>query len=164
MSDATNSNRLVTALRVGKKLLRRTSIAGLAGIALCAGCIPAPAPQPVTVELINQTGLDVTPNLYVSGDAGDSAALFGDDANRVTDFTDRPFPELRSGEIVSLEFPCKEAASIGVRNAVLFDAVTLTVTNSTDEIFLPRDGDYDCGATIRFYYFREGAAFRVRFE
>lgn len=128
------------------------------------GCLPQADPPFVNIELINQTGLDVTPNLYVSDSAGDSASLFGDRVNRFTAFTDRPFPELRGNEIVTLPFPCNEAASIGVRNPILFDAVTLTVTDSTDEIFLARGGDYDCGATIRFYYFRDGTAFRVRFE
>ena len=130
-----------------------------------SGCIrPAPPPGPVTVELINQTGLDVTPNLFVSGFTGDPAALFGDEANRVTEFSDRPFPELRGNEIVTLEVACDDAGAIGVRNPVLFDAVTLTVTNSTDQIFLVPSGDFDCGGTVRFYYFREGGAFRVRFE
>src|SRR5215510_8300815 len=139
----------------------------LAGAALVdlSGCVrPAPAPGPVTVELINQTGLDVTPNLYVSDFTGDPASLFGDSSNLVTDFTNREFPELRVGEVVTLEIPCDEAGAIGVRNPVLFDAVTLTVTNSTDQIFLVPSGDFDCGGTVRFYYFREGSAFRVRFE
>ena len=145
--------------------MSRIALLPTAAVFVFSGCIqPAPAPGPVTVELINQTGLDVTPNLYASGFTGDPASLFGDAANLVSDFTDRPFPELRGGEIVTLEISCDDAGMIGVRNPVLYDAITLTVTNSTDEIFLVPSGDFDCGGTVRFYYFREGSAFRVRFE
>src|SRR5262245_45441466 len=141
------------------------TVSAAAALVDLSGCVrPAPAPGPVTVELINQTGLDVTPNLYVSDFTGDPASLFGDSSNLVTDFTDREFPELRGGEIVSLEIPCDEAGASGVRNPALSDAVTLTVTNSTDQVFLVPSGDFDCGGTVRFYYFREGSAFRVRFE
>lgn len=120
--------------------------------------------EPLTIELINQTGLDVTPNLFAATDAADAAALFGDGGNRVSNFNDRPFPELRGNEIASIELGCESAGVVGVSKPTLFDPATLTVTPSTDEIFLVRTTDYDCGGHLRFYFYREGAALRVRVE
>ena len=133
-------------------------------VALLGGCILETIPTgPITVELVNETSLDVQPRLYISGSATDAAGLFVG-ANLRTDFTDRAFPELRRAETVSLTLECDDAASIGVRNPVMFDAVQLIVTNSEDQIFLLRDTDFQCGGTVRFVYCTQDGAFRVRVE
>jgi hypothetical protein len=132
--------------------------------ALLGGCIIETAPTgPITVELVNETSLDVQPRLYTSGSATDAAGLFVG-ANLRTDFTGRPFPELRADEAVSLTLECDDASSIGVRNPVMFDAVQLIVTNSDDQLFLLRDTDFQCGTTVRFVYYTDGDDFRVRVE
>lgn len=127
-----------------------------------AGCTAAL--EPLKIELINQTGLDVTPNLYSAADAPDATGLFGDGGNRITNFNDRPFPELRGNEIASIELGCESAGVVGISKPTLFDPATLTVTPSADEIFLVRTTDYDCGGHLRFYFYREGSALRVRVE
>jgi hypothetical protein len=145
--------------------MRRTILwlSGLmAALAACAGCVVEP-PPPTAVELVNTTGLDVRPNLYASASASDAAGLFVG-ANLVTDFTDRPFPELRAGESVTLTRECEDIQSIGVEGPVLFDALQLIATPSADRIFLVRETDFQCGGTVRFVYFTEGDAFRVRVE
>jgi len=132
--------------------------------ALLGGCILETIPTgPITVELVNETSLDVQPRLYISGSATDAAGLFVG-ANLRTDFTDRAFPELRRAETVSLTLECDDAASIGVRNPVMFDAVQLIVTNSDDQIFLRRDTDFQCGGTVRFVYYTDGDDLHVRVE
>jgi len=126
------------------------------------GCIP-PVPAPVVIELVNATGLDVTPGLFVDASATTAEALFVPD-KRVTDFTDRPFPELRANETRSITIDCDQAAAIGVDATIQFDATSLTVTTSTDRIFSTRGDAYDCGSTVRFTYTLEGGVFRVRME
>ncbi|MFO0840213.1 MAG: hypothetical protein U1D55_17025 [Phycisphaerae bacterium] len=140
----------------------------LAAAALApAGCVvvstPPPPPEPIKIELYNPTSGDVRPNLFVSATALDETGLFVG-GNQVTNFTTRPFPELRAGETATVTVDCDTAASIGVDKPVLFIASTLAVTNSADRIFLLRDTDVTCGRTVRFVYFTEDAAFRVRRE
>ena len=130
-------------------------------LVLLAGCVFEP--PPTTIELVNTTALDVTPNLYVSESATDESGLFVA-ANRVTDFTDRAFPELRGSEQVALELECDAAVTLGVNAPVLFDAVQVIATASDDHLLLQRDVDFQCGETVRFIYFAEGDAFRVRVE
>jgi hypothetical protein len=131
---------------------------------LLGGCIVETVPSgPVTIELVNQTDLDVLPRLYTSGSATDAAGLFVG-ANLRTDFTDRAFPELRSDETASLTLECDQAASIGVREPEMFDAVQLIVTESDDQIFLLGGTDFQCGGTVRFVYYTDGDDFRVRVE
>lgn len=127
-----------------------------------SGCI-VPAAPPTTVELVNSTSLDVRPNLYASASATDAAGLFVG-ANLITNFTQRPFPELRPGESVSLDLECNRVQSLGVDAPVSFDAAQLVVTTSQDRIFLQQGPDFQCGATVRFVYFTEGGSFRVRAE
>lgn len=141
---------------------RRVIVAAL-GLAVSGGCLLPPPPPPTTVELVNNTTLDVKPEFYTSSSAADAEGLFVA-AKRRTDFTDRPFPELRGGETVTLTFECDEIQSLGVDAPVLFDAVTLTVTTSADRIFLQPGTDFECGATVRLVYFTQGDAFRVRAE
>lgn len=129
---------------------------------LTTSCVTVSAP--VLIELVNGTSLDVTPNVYVSGSELDAGALFGDSANRQVGFTDREFPELRAGETRTLTFDCAEIRTIGVQSPVLFDATTLTVTTSTDQLVLTRGAEFDCGSTVRLVYYREGSAFHVRVE
>jgi hypothetical protein len=137
-------------------------------LSLATGVLaPLPAclvpPPPTTITLVNETGLDVTPRLFVSGTATSADALFTD-GNLVTDFTDRPFPELRRHETVTLTLECDEIQSLGVDAPILFDAARLIITQSGDRIFLLWDEDFECGATVQFVYFTEGDAFRVRVE
>jgi len=135
-------------------------VLGVASVVL-SGCIPAP--PPTTIELVNSTGLDVRPEFHTSGLATSADGLFTD-GNLVTDFTDRPFPELRGSESVTLTLECDELQSLGVDGPVLFDALQGIVTRSDDRIFLRRETDFECGVTLRFVYFAEGDAFRVRVE
>lgn len=130
--------------------------------AVVGGC-PQPPPEPVVVELSNITSLDVRPEFFASSSATDAGGLFIA-GNRVTNFTDRAFPELRPGETRSLTIECDELSVMGVRGAVLFDSISLTTRTSADEIFLNRGGGFDCGETIRLVYFTEGDVFRVRVD
>ena len=132
---------------------------------LVGGCVvePPPPSAPVTVELVNSTTLDVRPNLYASALATDGAGLFVA-GNLREDFTNRPFAELRGGETATLTLECDDIQSLGVDSPVLFNAVLVTVTTSTDRVFLQRGSDFDCGATVRFVFFTEGETFRVRVE
>jgi hypothetical protein len=142
--------------------LAATCVGVLGGAAVAlTGCL-AP-PPPTTIELVNSTGLDVRPAFYTSGSATGADELFTD-GNLVTDFTDRPFPELRGNESVTLTLECDEIRSVGVDGPVLFDALQGIVTRSEDRVFLRRETDFECGATLRFVYFTEGDAFRVRVE
>lgn len=124
------------------------------------GCISQP---PTTVELVNSTSFDVRPDFYTSDSATQPAALFVG-GNLRTDFTDRPFPELRSGQTASLTLNCDEIESMGVDTPILFDALQLTVTSSLDQIFLRQGSDFECGTRVRFVYYTENGAFRVRAE
>ena len=128
------------------------------------GCVVATAPSgPITVELVNQTNLDVRPGLYTSSSATDAAGLFVGGTLR-TDFTDRAFPELRSDETATLTLECDTVTSIGVKEPVMFDAVQLIVTDSDDQLFLLRGTDFQCEGTVRFIYYTDGDDFRVRVE
>jgi hypothetical protein len=130
-------------------------------LVVMGGCL-AP-PEPVTLVLVNETTLDVRPNLHTSADATTADELF-QPANLNTTFTDRAFPELRPGETISLSFECADLQSVGVDRPVLFDAAALVVTPSEDTLFRVRETDFACGDTVRFVFFSEGEAFRVRVE
>jgi hypothetical protein len=131
---------------------------------LLGGCIFETAPSgPISVELANETALDVRPGFHTSGSATDAAGLFVG-ANLRTDFTDRAFPELRAHETVTLTLECADVASIGVNAPVLYDAVQLIRTDSDDQIFLLRDTDFQCGGAVRFVYYTDGHDFHVRVE
>jgi hypothetical protein len=121
-------------------------------------------PEPVTVELVNQTSLNVVPNLFVSAGAADAASLFSDSANLYADFVDRPIRELRPAEVVSLTFDCEAAASLGSHFPQSFDPVNLALNTSTDAPFLLNGSEFGCGQIVRFYFFIDGTAFRVRAE
>ena len=153
----TAPKRMRSASRLALTLAWLTAVVG--------GCIVLPEPElePVVIEFVNQTALDVRPNFYASDTATDAAGLFVA-ANLDTSFIDRPFPELRPNESLSTTRACGVVSSLGVRQPVLFDAASLTVTTSEDQIFLRRDAEFTCGATIRFVFFTEGDAFRVRVE
>jgi hypothetical protein len=144
-------------------MVRTSALLSLALVAL----VPLPAclapPPPTTIVLVNETGLDVTPRLFVSGSATSADDLFTD-GNLVMDFTDRSFPELRRHESVTLTLECDEIQSLGVDAPILFDAARLIVTPSDDRVFLLWDERFECGATVQFVYFTEGDAFRVRVE
>jgi hypothetical protein len=127
-----------------------------------SGCIPTPQ-APVTVELVNSTSLDVRPNLYISSAATDPAGLFVA-GNLVTDFTTRPFPELRANETATLTVECDQIQSVGVDEPVMFDAALVDTTVSADRIFLLRGTDFECGATLRFVFSTEDDEFGVRLD
>jgi len=126
-----------------------------------AGCPLLPGS--VTVVLVNETNLDVRPNLHTSAEATSADELF-QSQNLNTTFTDRPFPELRPSEAITLTFDCNQLQAVGVDRPVLFDAATLHVTVSPDRIARLRGTDFECGATIRFVFFRDGDDLRVRVE
>ena len=128
------------------------------------GCIPEAPPAITTIELVNSSSGDVTPNLFISASADTSDALFSTTANLRTDFTDRPFPELRPNETKSIEVSCDQLRTLGVSRPILFDAGSVSVTTSDEVIFLISDVDLECGKTVRFTYYREGDAFRVRYD
>lgn len=136
-----------------------------AGLLPLLGCVPVtpPPPGPVTIELVNATGFDVRANLFTSATATRNTDLFVT-GNLNTSWTDRAFPELRPLETRSLTLECSAAASLGVNAPTLFDAATLTVTPSADQIFLARDAGFSCDSTVRFVYFLDGSTFRVRVE
>ncbi len=142
----------------------RSRPARLAPICLLwlVGCV-VNNPDPVTVELVNETTGDVTPSLHLSAAATDATGLF-DAANLVTDFTDRGFPELRPGETARFDVACEDVSALGVRTPIFFDPVTLLVLDSADEIVTNRDTEFGCGSVVRFVYFRDGDAFRARLE
>lgn len=143
---------------------RRTWIAILGLTCVSVGaCLPfPPAPTgPIRVELLNQTLLDVEPNLFASATAAQPWNLFKA-GNLVLNFTDRPFPELRPGETVTLSYPCSDLASIGVHNPVLVDAIGIGRTTAEERVFFTVGEDLHCEATIRFTYYVEGGAFHVR--
>lgn len=125
----------------------------LSGLALFCGLAAGgcPAPPQVCIELCNTTGLELRPELYVSAESADPDVLLAP-ANRVTDLTDRPLPELRPGQSVQVCLPCGAAAGIGSQDATLFDPVRLEVIRSPDRPVLARGADYDCGATVRLTY------------
>jgi len=150
--------------QMGKTIYSRAACWLLSSAAiLIVGC-PAPVPPaPITIELVNQTGLDVRPNYYRSENAGTAADLFVD-GNLRTDFTDRAFPELRPNETITLSVECDQLASVGARRPVLFDSVTLTVIRSEDAVLRVRADGIACGDTVRLVFFRDGEAFRVRVE
>jgi len=131
---------------------------------LLSGCVIESPPSPLTtVELVNSTVHDVRPNLYTSGSATDVAGLLVT-ANLRSDFTSRPFPELRAGETATLRLECADVQSIGVDAPTVFNATLLAVTTSADRIFLLRGADFECGATVRFTYSEEGEVFRATVE
>lgn len=137
-------------------------ISGLTCLVVSA-CLPfPPAPTgPIRVELVNQTALDVEPNLFASATATQPWNLFKA-GNLVLNFTDRPFPELRPGETVALTYLCLELASIGVHNPVLVDAIGIGRTTAEERVFFAVGEELPCEATIRFTYYMEDGAFQVR--
>ena len=145
-----------------KSRIGSVCVLGFAWMAI-SGCVPTIPTGPTTVALVNETSQDVRPNLFVSSSATNEATLFLS-ANLVTDFTTRPFPELRGNETVTLTYECDELQSLGVYESVMFDAATLTVDESDEQIFRLQGTDFECGATLRFVFYTEGGEFGVRLE
>lgn len=143
---------------------RHALFALLSSIGLLVGaCVfvnPIPT-GPITVVLVNQTRLDVEPNLFISATATQAADLF-QDGNLVEDFTDRAFPELRPEETITLSYPCKELASIGVDGPAMIDALAIERTESNDSAFYVTGDALPCESTIRFTYYVEDGEFHVR--
>lgn len=148
--------------------LRPAAAPAAAGLLLvAAGCIvvstPPSPPPPTTIEFANTTALDLTPNFYYSDTATDAAGLFVV-ANLDTSFIRREFAELRPGETASTTLECERTLSLGVSRPRLFNPAADQVIQSGDQVFLLRDRDFACGPTLRFVYFLEGGALRVRVE
>lgn len=135
--------------------------ATVAGLAVLPGCVTVePPPPPTQVIFENATSRDLTPNFYFDDVATTPGALFVV-AHLNTSFIDRAFAEMRPGETASTMLECDQIASLGVSRPRLFDAATLTVTQSEDVIILVREQDFACGDTIHFRYFVENGALRV---
>lgn len=140
----------------------RPWVGALALVVALGGCV-AP-PEPVSVELVNETGFNVVPNLFASGGAEDPESLFGDGANLRTDFVDRPIKELLPRESASLQFDCESLSSLGSRGAKSFDPVTFAVREAVDQPFLLNGVDFACGKIVRLVYSLDEAGFRVRVD
>lgn len=131
-----------------------------------AGCIPQrsePKPVDTLFELVNATGLVVDANFFASGSARDAAGLFVQ-SNIYTGYSSAPIPTLGANQTVNFTLPCNQTASIGVRRPVFTNPLIISGGESADEILLLSDIGFECGAKIRFVYFTEGDAFRVRVE
>lgn len=136
-------------------------IAAVATIGL-GGCV-TPVEEPIVIELVNTTSVNVVPNLFVSDSATTAGELFAE-GNLVSDFVDRPIRELRPGETAALEFACEQVAAAGAWRPESFDPVTLTVIRSGDEVVQVKGIDFACGKIVRFVYFSEGPSLRLRIE
>ena len=142
--------------------LRRAALRCAPAALLLTACIAAP-PEPVRIELVNETGRDLTPNFHRSASATTPEALFVP-ANLDISLIDRVFPEIPPGQTASGSFECDRLSAIGVRAPRAFEPATLTVIDSADELFLRLGDGFDCGQRVRFVYFMEGGALRVRVE
>lgn len=151
-------------LRRGAGLRRGLLLAATGQLWLTTGCPVAPPPAPpTTLEFVNATSLDLTPNFYYSDTAADAEGLFVA-AHLDTSFIQREFAELRPGQTASTTLACRQTLSLGVSQPRLFNPAADQVIQSEDRVFLLRDRDFDCGSTLRFVYFLEGGALRVRVE
>lgn len=145
---------------------RWATAAVLLGLGGCVAILEPPPPPPppeTTVELVNESRYGVDPNFFVSSAATDEGGLFVS-ANRVTSFSTRAIPTLAADSRARLTFECDEIRSMGVRRPVFSDAINFTGGTSDDVIVLLRDDEFVCGDAIRFVYFVEDGAFRVRAE
>jgi hypothetical protein len=106
----------------------------------------------VQVELINDTGFPVDPNIRFDDDSGFWASLVPAEHLEVS--------RIESGEGEVLQFDCDELGLIfsdeAVQLRVLFDDY---VADSTK--ILERGDDYDCGDVIRFRFVGDGPDFGV---
>ena len=130
-----------------------------------AACIPVePAPTgPITIELVNDTQLDVEPDFYVSATNAQPWNLFKDE-NKVEDFTDRAFPELRAKEKITLTYECNELVSFGSKTPTMVDAIAITRTESADQVYFVVGEDVTCEETVRFTYYYQDGVFHVKGE
>lgn len=142
-------------------MTRLTTIAAAAMLLALGGCMVTT--DDVTIQVVNETGLDVTPNLFVSGVAADAGSLFVD-GNRRTDYTSDDFGELRAGRTGSFNVFCDEARSIGVNLPTAFDGDLFEQIASADSFVLLLDADYECNTTVRIVYYLDAGALRVRVE
>lgn len=132
---------------------------------LVTGCMVAPPPPPpeTTVELMNETGLTIDANFYISGDATDEGGLFIS-GNLFTEYADRPIPTLGPRDSVSFLLACDRIASMGVLRPVFMNTITFTGGESADMIILLRESGFACGDRLRFVYFVDEGVFSVRLE
>ena len=117
----------------------------------------------VIVELVNETGLTVDANFFISADASDEGGLFVS-GNLFTEYSDRPIPTLGARMTVSFALACDRIRSMGVSRPVFVNTLTFTGGVSPDQIIFLRESDYACGDTLRFVYFAEDDVFHVRLE
>ena len=133
---------------------------------MAAGCVvvpPASPPPETMIELVNETGLTVDANFFISSDASDAGGLLIS-GNLFTEYSDRPIPTLGARKTVRFALACDRIRSIGVSRPIFVNTLTFTGGVSDDQIILLRESDYACGDTLRFVYFAENDVFRVRLE
>jgi len=155
------------AIASNRRRFARVALSSAATLlSLLAACPLPPGPEPtgpVSFELVNDTDLFVDANFFRSSSAGSAAELFVQ-PNIYTGYSSKPIPTLDPRQTVSFSLECEEVAALGVRRPVATSLVTFTGTESADEILLLRGSDYACEDHIRFVYYFDGAAFRVRVE
>jgi len=139
-------------------------VIGASALLSYGGCVVVddPAP-PVSIELANTTSYIIDANFFISMTATDEAGLFVQE-NIYTDFSTRASRTLGPNETATFELPCDRVQSMGVRAPLFAAQIGFGGGRSDDVIFLLRDADFTCGATIRFVFFTEAEAFRVRVE
>ena len=139
----------------------------IAAGSMAVGCVvvsPAPPPPPETmIELVNETGLTVDANFFISSDASDAGGLLIS-GNLFTEYSDRPIPTLGARKTVRFALACDRIRSMGVSRPIFVNTLSFTGGVSDDQIILLRESDYACGDTLRFVYFAENDVFRVRLE
>jgi len=130
-------------------------MAATAALANLAGC-PLPGdfltPTIVTVELVNNTTLDVAPNIRFDDSEGFLASAF-------------PAEELATGllapdDVLAFDFDCDALGIVLSDEAeqILSDSeVAVAVTSRVIE----RNTDYVCGDIVRFIFVGEGVDFGV---
>ena len=126
-----------------------------AGVVL-AGCPEAaqliPLLNSVQVELINDTGYSVDPNISFDDDAGWLAGWFPAETLNTG--------LLDSGDSATFNFDCDELGLILSDEAEQLGPFFTTYVADATRI-LEREDDYDCGAVIRFRFVGDGDDFGV---
>lgn len=151
---------MITRFRVAARVA--LAVVALAAFASLGGCVVES--NSVTVELVNNTPLDVTPSFFASGRATTNDTLFVE-ANLRQDFTTALFKELSAGETATLTLDCAaEARTIGSLGASAFNSADLSRVTSADEVFLSRGREFNCGDRVRIVYAIVNGALRVTVE
>ncbi|MBU0641302.1 MAG: hypothetical protein KKB50_20785 [Planctomycetes bacterium] len=155
-------------MRFARALTASGYVLGICALLRLGGCIaqitPAPPPpDPVAIELVNQTGYVLDANFFISATATDATSLFVP-GNKYTDYTTRPSRTMEPNGSASFELDCDLVAALGVLEPVFSNEIGIGGGRSTDQIFRLRDQEYDCGSRLRFTYYVEADVFHVRVE